>query len=470
LSYPKLLIVGGGPAGMSAAIAAARHGIASTLIDEGRALGGQIYREPHERGRTADLPYFRRGDELRAEVQSLKPLIDVQGETVVWGISADGQVALGKERHGTRMLKPEQMILAPGAYEYTVPFPGWTLPGVMTPGSAQIMAKTMAIIPGKRIVVAGTGPLIYVVAAQLIERGADVAAVIEATRRIDWWRLPVLGWRAANVIAEGLGYLSTIRKAGVPLHYGRIVTHAEGADEVEAVMHAPVDQDWHPDMSRAERIEADTLCVGYGLQPRNYLAQLAGCEIEFDPQQGGWRAVRDNDMRSSQPNVFAVGDGAGVAGAATAELEGTLAGLVCANRLGGLTSEQLREARRPVEAELSRISGAQSALGYITRIRPGLGDLIENDTIVCRCEEVKWHEVQAAIQHGGTRFRTLKVMTRFGMGMCQARYCWPAMARKIAADRNTTIEDIGPVSPRPPIRPVSVDVIATAEPAEQPHG
>ena len=110
MSHPKLLIVGGGPAGMSAAIAAARQGVASTLIDEGRALGGQIYREPHARGRSDDVPYFRRGDELRAEVDSLSALIDVQSETVVWGISKDGQVAVGKEQHGTRMLEPEQVI------------------------------------------------------------------------------------------------------------------------------------------------------------------------------------------------------------------------------------------------------------------------------------------------------------------------------------------------------------------------
>jgi NADPH-dependent 2,4-dienoyl-CoA reductase/sulfur reductase-like enzyme len=463
LSTAPLLIVGGGPAGMSTAIAAAKHGIASCIIDEGRALGGQIYREPHTRARTEDFPYFLRGDELRAEVRALNHLIEVRSETVVWGISKDGIVAIGKEQHGTDMLEPEQLILAPGAYEYTVPFPGWTIPGVMTPGSAQIMAKTMAISPGKRVVIGGTGPLIYVVASQLVKRGVNVVAVLEATRQFDWWRLPAFGWRAHDVIAEGLGYLRTLRQAGVPLHYGRVVTRAEGTDELTGIVHAPVDKEWVPDLERAESIDADTLCVGYGLQPRNYLAQLAGCDIEFDRYQGGWRATRDADMCTSKPKVFAVGDGAGVAGAATAELEGTIAGLVCANRLGGLTGAALLEARKPAEAKLNRLAGAQQALGYITRIRPGISQLVEDDTIVCRCEEVKWNEVKAALEHGGTRFRTLKVMTRFGMGMCQARYCWPAMARKIALEKNTTIEDTGPVSPRPPIRPVSIDVIAAAD-------
>ncbi len=461
MSSPGLMIVGGGPAGMNAAIAAAEQGVASCIIDEGHSLGGQIYREPHARGRTENFPYFGRGDKLRGQVANYKELIDVQSGSVVWGISKDGKVAVGKERHGTQLLEPECLVLAPGAYEYTVPFPGWTLPGVMTPGSAQILAKTMAISPGKRVAVAGTGPLIYVVASQLVERGVNVVCVLEATRRMDWWRLPVQGWRASAFLKEGLGYLHTLRKGGVPVRYGRIVTRAEGDAEVSSMTHAPVDGNWSPDSSRQETIEVDTLCVGYGLQPRNYLAQLAGCDIEFDPQQGGWRATRDTEMCTSRRNVFAVGDGAGIAGSAVAELEGQLAGLVCANRLAKLSAHKLARLREPVDAQLHKLAGAQAALGHITRIRPGLSELVETDTIVCRCEEVKWNEVKAAISHGGTRFRTLKVMTRFGMGMCQARYCWPAMARKISEQTHMSLEDIGPVSPRPPIRPVSVDVIAS---------
>jgi len=460
LKSPQLLIIGGGPAGMSAAIAAARQGVASRIIDEAPHLGGQIYRKPHDRGRTDDFPYFQRGDELRNEVSAHADLIDVQSQTVVWGISKDGKVAVGKEQHGSTIVEPECLILAPGAYEYTVPFPGWTLPGVMTPGSAQILAKTTAISPGKRVVVAGTGPLIYVVASQLVQRRVNVVAVIEATQRLAWWRLPVQGWRAAAVIREGLGYINTLRKARVPLHYGRIVTQAKGTDELERVVHAPVNANWVPNANREQTIEADTLCVSYGLQPRNYLAQLAGCDIEFDAQQGGWRAARDADMCTSQRQVFAVGDGAGVAGADTAELEGALAGLVCANRLNKLSAHNLGRLRQPLENELHKLAGAQAALGHITRIRPGLSQLVQDDTIVCRCEEVKWQEVRQAIEHGGTRFRTLKVMTRFGMGMCQARYCWPAMAQKIAHHTDTPVEEVGPVSPRPPIRPVSVDVIA----------
>ena len=460
MSTMPLLIIGGGPAGMSAAIAAAQQGVPSTIIDEGHKLGGQIYRQPHKRARTEDFTVFQRGDELRAKVASLSKFITVESGTVVWGIAQDGKVAIGKEQHGTRLVNPEYIVLAPGAYEYTVPFPGWTLPGVMTPGSAQIMAKTMAISPGQRVVVAGTGPLIYVVASQLVQRGVNVVTVLEATQRLAWWRLPVFGWRAAATIREGLGYLRTLRKAGVPLRYGHIVTRATGNEMLQTVSFAPVDKNWVADKSREQNITADTLCVGYGLQPRNYLAQLAGCEIEFDKYQGGWRATRDADMCTSKRNVFAVGDGAGVAGAATAELEGTLAGLVAAKRLAKLTTGALTSLRKPIEAELGKLNGAQSALGHITQIRPGLAELIEPDTIVCRCEEVRWQEVQTAMQHGGTRFRTLKVMTRFGMGMCQARYCWPAMARKIATETGQSIEEVGPVSPRPPIRPVSVDVIA----------
>lgn len=456
---------------MSAAIAAAESGLSCTIVDEGTALGGQIYRKPHPNTRdNAPGVVSPKGDSLRQRVTELADKIKVRPSSVVWGISEDGKVAVGSEDTGTVFMRPAKIILATGAYEYTPPFPGWTLPGVMTPGSAQILTKAMSVKPGGRVVIAGTGPLLYVVASQLIEMEVNVVAVIEAAPRSAWLGLAVKGWRAAEILKQGYGYLTTIRKAGVPVHYGHVVTRAEGDNEVERISYAPVDQQWNPDLNRSKTLEADTLCIGYGLQPRNYMAQLAGCEIEFDELKGGWLPVRDNDMQTSKEHILAAGDGAGIAGGLTAELEGRVAGLVVSHQLGKLSDRELHASRKPLQKELARIGGLQSELARIHQIRSGLTRLVEPDTIVCRCEEIVWREAKTAIEAGGCNFRTLKVMTRIGMGMCQARFCWPGVSRLMAQENNAVITEIGPVRPRPPIRPVSLATIAAASVSgEQPE-
>jgi NADPH-dependent 2,4-dienoyl-CoA reductase/sulfur reductase-like enzyme len=465
LNTPELLIIGGGPAGMNAAIEAAEHGVHSCIVDEAPNLGGQIFRHPHERARKASPELINpRGDELRQRVAELSHLIQVRSDSVVWGMSGKNRVAVGKEGTGTEFFEPKALVIATGAYEYTPPFPGWTLPGVMTPGAAQILTKTMNVMPGKRVVVAGTGPLLYVVASQLVQKGVEVVEVLEATQRTAWVKFLLTGWRAWSLYTEGLKYIAILKKAGVPIRFGRVVTRAEGDDGLQRIYHSPVDADWYPDTAKEACTEVDTLCIGYGLQSRNYLAQTAGCDITFSETGGGWVPERDENFRTSRPDVFAVGDGAGVGGSHIAELEGRLAGLNAAALIKPIKEAALKERRAVLLKKLNTIQSVQKIIGHITRIRPGLTTLVDEETIVCRCEEVRWKEVKQAIHYGGHNFRTLKVMTRLGMGMCQGRFCWPAMSRMVAQETDCNISEVGPARPRPPIRPVPMDVIASANP------
>ena len=448
---------------MNAAIEAAELGVPSCIIDEGNELGGQIFRNPHSRARQASPELINpRGDELRSRIAELSHLIEVRSGSVVWGISGKNKVAIGKDGLGTEFIEPKAMIIATGAYEYTPPFPGWTLPGVMTPGSVQILTKTMNVLPGKRVVVAGTGPLLYVVASQLVQKGIDVVEVIEATKRMAWTRFILTGWRAWDMYKEGLRYIAILKKAGVPIRYGRIVTRAEGDNEIQRIYHAPVDDDWNPDSKKEICTEVDTLCIGYGLQSRNYLAQMAGCDIEFNESGGGWVPLRDADLRTSRPDIFAVGDGAGVSGSRIAELEGKLVGINAAALIQTIDATLLKKRRQAILNPLNKIRPIQKLIAQITRIRSGLTKLVDTDTIVCRCEEVRWEEIKQAIKYGGHDFRTIKVMTRLGMGMCQGRFCWPAMSRMIANETDYEISEIGPARPRPPIRPLPLGVIASA--------
>jgi len=455
MTKTDLLIVGGGPAGMSAATEAASHGVHCHLVDENPALGGQIYRQAG----AADHHQTDRDDTLARKVERRDDRITILREASAVAVFDGRKVALSR-KNSTELVDTDVLILASGAYEYVPPFPGWTLPGVMTPGSAQILAKTMGVSPGKRLLLSGSGPFLLAVASSLLKVDVEIVAILEASPRWPWVTLPFRAWKNLDKWKEGWQYVSELRNAGIRIRHGRIVVSANGDNDLTSVSHAAVDRDWHPDRSKVETEDVDTLCVGYGFVPRVFLAQLAGCELEYRSEIGGWIPRRNADMCTTVPNILSAGDGAGVAGVLVATLEGRLAGLVAARRLEAIGDAELTSLRRPIDAELKRLTPFRKALDRISRIRPGLNSLVDDETVVCRCEELRWKQVRESVAFGGTNFRTLKVQSRVGMGPCQGRFCWPAMARLVAEQSGCDPKDVGPSSPRPPIRPVTLGALA----------
>ena len=324
-----LVVVGAGPAGMAAAVAAAEAGLAPAVIDEAAEAGGQIYRRrpaafPAEgvvrSGRTE-----REGAALRRAFEANADRIEHISGASVWGIFEGRRVALD-QTSGWEMVDAEALVLATGAHEFVPPFPGWTLPGVMTPGSAQQLAKIQGVRPGQRVLLAGTGPFLLIVARCLLDAGVEVAGIVEAVRTPELAaRLPGL-LAEPGLVAEGALHLLALRRARVPIHRGCVVVAARGGDCLEAVDFAPCDGEWNPDRSRISTAEVDTLCVGFGFVPRAQLAQLAGCAMRFVPELGGWLPAVDENLETSVPDVWVAGDGGGVAGATAAALEGRLAG------------------------------------------------------------------------------------------------------------------------------------------------
>jgi NADPH-dependent 2,4-dienoyl-CoA reductase/sulfur reductase-like enzyme len=452
-----LVIVGAGPAGMAAAIAAAEAGVDPLVIDDNPRPGGQIYRQG-----PALAEQDPRGADLLGRFAALGHRITLLGSTSVWGLFPPRQVAIHGVG-GSSMIQAEQLILAPGAYEYVPPFPGWTLPGVMTPGAAQQMVKTMGVAPGQRAVVAGSGPFLLVVAEQLHRAGVQVVAVIEAASAWQFLRAVPALLSQPGLLREGIGYLYRLELAAVPIHRGQLVTEARGDGEVRQVVVCPCDQRWRPDRSRARVIAADTLCIGYGFVPRSQLAQLAGCKMHFDEQRGGWAAQRDDTLQTSVPGVRVAGDAGGIGGALLAREEGTLAGLAAAWELKAIDETTFRKARSAILHRSRKLLRFQAALARVSKIQPGLSTLPADDTIVCRCEELTRAEVEEGIGFGGTDLRSLKVMTRLGMGPCQGAMCWPAMVRMLAARTGKSLEEIGPISVRPPIAPVRLGDLAGGE-------
>lgn len=464
MTQSSVVIVGAGPAGMSAAIALAESGLHPVVIDENAETGGQIYRQPPSG--VPDSPALAtaqtvRAVQLRERFQRLADRIELLRNTRVWGVF-DGQRLAVTSADGWQMIDAGRLVLATGAYEFVPPFPGWTKPGVLTPGAAQLMIKSMHVLPGQRVIVAGTGPFLLVVANCLLDARVEVVGVVESVNRVETIKsLPGL-LSDVGMLCQGWQYLRKLRRAGVPIHTGHVIVEAEGEECVERVRFAPCDREWRPDASRVRTVEVDTLCVGYGFVPRTELAQLAGCRMIWRDELGGWIPRVDEDLAASQGSVWVAGDGGGVAGAAVAEDEGTLAGLAVARDCGAIDEESFQRLRRPIDGRLKKLRQFRRTLDRLSRVRPGLTGLARDDTLVCRCEELTRDEVQAAIDSGCTTNRTLKVATRLGMGPCQGRMCWPAMARAIALNTGRPVEEIGPVSVRPPVIPVTLGELADA--------
>ena len=454
-----MVIVGAGPAGMAAAVALCEAGLKPTVIDENPRTGGQIYRQLpasfREHTSAMGSSASQNGIDLRRAFHHFDDQVELLTNTTVWGFFPPHGLATSSD-DGWQMTNARRCLLATGASEYVPPFPGWTLPGVMTPGGAQSLVKSMRVLPGRRAVVAGSGPFLPVVAAQLHAAGVEVVAVVEAARRRDMLRD---GWGLLThlpMLRDGVNSLRELGSLGIPLLWGHVVVEAEGNPELSRVIVAPCDRDGRPRSGRARALEADTLCSGHGFVPRAELAQLAGCRMKYVESSGGWIPQVDDHFATSVPGIWVAGDGGGIAGALVAELEGTLAGLAIAQHMGQ-PLDHTRSARRQSAAQqLAGLRRFRTALDRIYRVRPGLVDLARPDTLVCRCEELTRDEVQTGIDSGGTNLRSLKVITRLGMGPCQGRMCWPAVARMIAAQTGKAMREVGPASIRPPIQGLCV--------------
>ena len=458
-----VLVVGGGPAGLAGATTAARLGLAVGLVDERQTLGGQIYKQPGP-GFVVNDPARLGRDHLRG--RELIEQAEASGAELMTLTSAvavrDDQVVLVPEGGHARTVSAARLVVAPGAHDRPVVFPGWTLPGVLTAGAAQTIVKTQRVLPGDSLVFAGSGPLALAFPAQLHHYGANVLVALEAGPRPG--PRDVLGLLAASrgntaLLRDAVSYRSQLLRADVPLRYGRIVVRAEGEGRVERVVHAAVDRDWRVLPGTEEHIEADTLCVGYGFVPSVELLRLAGCSFCYEEDLGGPVVVVDEWLRTTAPGVSAAGDGAGIAGALGAVGQGRLAALGAAVDLAALTAAEAERHARPVRARLARKAAFRKALRRLHAIGPGVYELATDDTVVCRCEEVTRREIEAASEDT-TDLNVVKSLTRAGMGLCQGKTCQRQVAATIAASHGIPIGSVPTATPRFPVRPVPMGAIA----------
>lgn len=452
----ELAIVGGGPAGICAAIEAVGHGAKVTLIDENSRLGGQIYRAMPEsfriRNGQALGKDYADAQALMREFDAVRPRLDVWSETSVWGLFPDRELATLKQG-ATKRLKAKALVLATGAYERTIPFPGWTMPGVFTLGGLQRFVKTDRVVPGRRTVLAGTGPLLWVVALQLHAAGIEVTAVLDSADYASGWRhLPRL-LAGFPFLRDGARYLYRLREAGIPLLQRHAIFAALGTEEVTAAVIGPVDSEGRPVGSKRE-IAVDTVGVGYGLISSVQLTRLAGCDHRYSDGSGSWMPCFDDWMATSVADIFVAGDGAGIAGVQAARLEGRLASIGACRALGRLTPEAAEARARPIRRDLHRIRTFRSGVDRLFRVPYGAYALIDDATVICRCEEVLAGDVRALIAEGATEVNEIKKLARPGMGYCQGRMCEATLCAMLAAATGQPLDKAGFLNVRPPVKPI----------------
>jgi NADPH-dependent 2,4-dienoyl-CoA reductase/sulfur reductase-like enzyme len=426
---PDVLIVGGGPAGLAAAGAARRAGATVVLLDAAGEVGGQYWRHlPKERPAAREhlLHHgWARFTALRQELDQ-DPGCEVVTDAQVWLVERSEQgpprvhvlegPADGMDRR-RRAFEPKALVLATGAAERTLPFPGWDLPGVFTAGAAQALAKAERIAVGRNVLVAGAGPFLLPVATSLLRTGAHVTGVLEANR----WPRIATGWstRPQELIAarhkgsELAGYIRDLARHRIPYRTGTAVVAAHGTDRVEAVTTARLNPDWSPIPGTEHKRAVDAVCVSHGFVPRAELAIAAGCQTNPDGS-----VIADRDGRTTVQGVFAAGELTGIGGSDLALAEGTVAGTAAANGTPSPADRKHRETNQRFAARLEAAHG----------IRPGWKRWLTDDTVICRCEEVTAGELRRTADATEARgLRSLKLSTRAGLGPCQGRVCGPTV-------------------------------------------
>ena len=420
-TYPELVtadvvVVGWGPAGIAAAAVASERGLRVIIIDRGLEPGGQIWRHAAGARRPAVADrWIGRLSGSAARVIRSASVVDVQGAPEGFEIVAD---ALGRPMR----IHSTYLILATGARELFIPFDGWTLPGVMGIGGAQALLKSGASFAGKRVIIAGSGPLMLPVAASLARAGARVVRVAEQASRASVMRFVSGLWNSPSLLFQAAQYRARFITSAYST--GTWVTAAHGDERVESVTVTNGRRNW--------RAKVDMLCTGYGLIPNIELARLIGC----DTLDGA--VVVDSHQRSTMPNVFAVGEVTGIGGAPLSLVEGQIAGGVV-----GSTAPPLQDLARKRET----LMRASRRMAEAFAPRAELRSLPRADTIVCRCEDVSYGAVQ-----GSMCARQAKLYTRMGMGSCQGRTCMPALEFLLGWQ---------PDSVRPPVEPASVSVLSS---------
>ena len=458
-----LAIVGAGPAGMAAAIEAGRLSLKAVLLDEQPRVGGQIYRnigQPSLADPRILGPDYYAGRTLADEV--IASGCRYLPNTQVWQLDHDGRVYYTQQGKAYS-LQVRQVMIANGAQERPFPIPGWTLPGVMTAGAAQILLKTPGLA-ADGAVFAGCGPLLYLVVWQYLQAGVKVAAVLDTTPAANYRQALIAlngALRGAGYLWKGLKLLRDIRAAGIPFVRGVTELSASAEDGV-------LSRVTYQAGGRQHQLATEQLFLHQGVVPSVNLAMASGCQHVWSERQLCWQPVLDDWGQSSQPHIGIIGDGGGIGGAVAAALKGRLAVQQLAHTQGRRTRAERDKATQAPRRQLQRELAFRRFIDLLYRPADALRLPEQDEVLVCRCEEVSLGEIRRAVNQGCMGPNQLKSFTRCGMGPCQGRQCGLVVSELMARLQGQAVELGGYYRLRAPIKPLTLNELASLDQPPEP--
>jgi len=450
-----VVVIGAGPAGMTTATAAAQAGLSVVLLDEQEAVGGQIYRSitrTDDKRLTLLGPDYAAGKDIAFAFESSN--VRHERGAQVWQVNADRTVEyLQKEQ--TKSVTGKQIVVATGAMERPFPIPGWSLPGVMTAGAAQILLKASGTVPRQPVVLAGCGPLLYLLASQYLRAKAPIKALVETTTLSDKRRAAkhvvgaLFGWRD---LAKGVGLLRVLRQARVPVYHGAKDLRVDGASVAEALSFTANNQ--------SHRVDASLILLHQGVVPNTQASWSIRAEHRWDDVQLCWVPKRSDVFELDVPEFFVVGDGGGIAGAKAAATQGEICGLEIARRHGKIRDTEFSRLAAKLRARLSQQLSIRPFLDSLYRPSDATRVPTDDGVLVCRCEEVTAGEIRRSVALGCVGPNQIKAFNRCGMGPCQGRMCGLTVAEVIADERKVSPAEVGYYRIRPPIKPITLGQLA----------
>ncbi len=446
-----VIVIGAGPSGVSSAINCAKKGLKVLIVDSNSSAGGQIYRAPPKTYKNVPQKKLVENEIQKKLCLDVKKFqIETAYNHTVWQVSPGFKVNAFNDL-STIQWETKSLIVATGTYEKIIPFEGWTIPGVIGLAACTVMLKSHHFIPSNKVVLAGNGPLLMLVAYYIIQFGGKVDAIVDTSSKLDWIKSTLSLITNPKNFKDGMKWILKIFLNRIPVHSNYSV---EKAVEVDGGIQIRIK---NLKNGKYKNIFSESLAIGHGLIPSTDITRLLRAEHIYDEQKGGWIAKVDRFLRSSVAGVYLAGDGAGISGAIAASDKGLLASTALLYDKKIISKKEFDENTRKILKKLNKYELFANAISKLNSIPNKLIENIDKDTIICRCEDVTKKEILRVVDQGAKDINQIKSWTRLGMGPCQGRTCQYAALKIVAEYLNSEIDNLGYLTGRSPIRPIPLD-------------